>query len=128
MMLKRSVVFLLVLMIVGLFAVTAYAAQSTTAGSLNRNGALTQFWYLRYHTSGVISENLYDNTVNLTRLGLRNTSGNQFSITLEWSDALGRYGSKSFGTFEAGKPFYMNGRMGSCLFYQDNYFAGTLTY
>lgn len=131
-MLKRSVVTLLALMIVGVFSATAFASQENIGASLNRDGTLVQYWTLRTHTyTGVIQLDLNNNTVNYTRLGLRNTSGSQFTNTEQW-DALGsknfHLSSNGSSTIASGTKFYFNGRMGSAYFWQDNVWGGTLTY
>jgi hypothetical protein len=64
-----------------------------------------------------------------TRLGLRDTAGNQFTRTSQWNAP----GSQNFvlpsgsTTIGVGKQFAYNGRMGACRFC-DNVWGGTLNY
>lgn len=113
--------------------IPAFASQENIGGSLNRDGSLVQYWTLRTHTyTGVIRLNLTDNTINYTRLGLRDpNTGVQFTNTEQW-DALGwkdfHLSSNGSSTIPQGTRFYFNGRMGACYFWQDNTWAGTLTF
>lgn len=108
----------------------ALADSTYVGGPLNRGGYLVQYSTFRTHTfTGPINLNLTDNTANYTRLGLRDTNGNQFTNTSQWNAP----GSQNFvlpggsTTIGRGKQFAFNGRMGSCS-YCDNGWGGTLNF
>lgn len=135
MFLRRGItVFVLVPIVLALVAVAALAATQTTSGSLNRDGTLVQYTTKRYSTlGGNITEDLNSGTVNIVRLGLRNTSGNQFTNTEQWDH--GDFSTKTFWNrnnssynFPVNTPFYMNGRMNACYWWEDNTWSGILTY
>lgn len=109
----------------------AFADNVTVGGQLNRGGTLVQYSAYRTHTfAGAITLNLTDNTANYTRLGLRDTGGYQFTATREWRAT----GSQPFALWNgsthinSGKQFAFNGRMGSCSWWCDNYWGGSLNY
>lgn len=109
----------------------AFADSTYVSGSLNTSGSLVQYSTFRTHTfTGPINMNLDNNTQNYTRLGLRDTSGNQFTNTSQWNAP----GSQNFvlpsgsTTIGAGKQFAFNGRMGACGWFCDNVWGGTLNY
>lgn len=108
----------------------AFADSVYVSGELNRSGSLVQYSTYRTHTfTGPINMNLTNNTANYTRLGLRDTSGNQFTNTSQWNAP----GSQNFvlpsgsTTISSGKQFAFNGRMGACTLC-DNVWGGTLNY
>lgn len=108
----------------------AHADSTYVGGQLNTGGYLVQYSTYRTHTfTGPINLNLTNNTGTYTRLGLRDTSGNQFTNTSQWNAP----GSQNFvlpsgsTTIGAGKQFAFNGRMGSC-WGCDNVWGGTLNY
>jgi hypothetical protein len=109
----------------------AYADSAYVEGELNRGGHLVQYSTFRTHTfTGPINLNLTNNTANYTRLGLRNSSGDQFTNTNQWNAP----GSQNFvlssngsTTIAQGTYFAINGRMGSCTLC-DNVWGGTLNY
>ena len=116
---------------VAVTAGTAHADSAGITGELNTGGHLVQYATFRTHTfTGPITMNLTDNTSNYTRLGLRDTLGNQFTNTSQWNSL----GSQNFvlpdgsTTIAQGKQFALNGRMGSCGVFCDNAWAGTLNY
>lgn len=111
-------------------ATPALADSAYVSGQLNTGGHLVQYSTYRTHTfTGPINLNLNNNTGTYTRLGLRDTSGNQFTNTSQWNAP----GSQNFvlpsgsTTIGSGKQFAINGRMGSC-FGCDNVWGGTLNY
>jgi hypothetical protein len=121
-----------VLLLAAIFASAAYASTENISGDLNRDGSLVQYSTFRTHTyTGVISVNLNNNTVNYTRLGLRNTAGSQFTNTERW-DSLGlknfHLSSNGSTTIAQGTRFAFNGRMGSTVWPADNHWGGVLTY
>lgn len=108
----------------------ALADSTSVGGELNRGGSLVQYSTYRTHTfTGPINLNLTNNTGNYTRLGRRDTGGNQFTNTNQWNAA----GSQNFSlpsgstTISNGKQFAFNGRMGACTLC-DNVWGGTLNY
>jgi hypothetical protein len=120
-------------LLIALCAGVAYASSTENlGGDLNRDGSLVQYQSPRTHTfTGAISLNLNDNTCNVTRLGLRNEAGSQFTNTEVWS-ALGtksfHLSSNGSTSIAKGTRFYMNGRMNSCWAWQDNHWGGIITY
>jgi hypothetical protein len=111
---------------------SVFAASATLYGHLNHDGSLTQFSTWRYHDhTGTIAAYI-DNLPNgggQLRLGLRNTSGTQFTNTTTWT----AFGSKEF-TLPGGSNqispinFAINGRMDACGWFCDDDFGGTLYY
>ena len=64
----------------------ALADSTYVGGELNRGGYLVQYSTFRTHTfTGPINLNLTNNTATHTRLGLRDTLGNQFTNTSQWN-------------------------------------------
>ncbi|WP_305788090.1 hypothetical protein [Symbioplanes lichenis] len=108
----------------------ASANSVQVSGELNTGGSLVQYSTFRTHTfTGPINLNLTDNTGTYTRLGLRNTSGTQFTNTSQWNAP----GSQNFvlpsgsTTIASGTQFAFNGRMGACTAC-DRFWGGTLNY
>ncbi len=133
-MIRRVSIVLISLMLLScVFSATALATSTENiGGNLNRDGTLVQYSTFRTHTyTGEILLNLNNNTVNYTRLGLRNTSGAQFTNTEQW-DSLGtkhfHLSSTGSSTIPSGTRFAFNGRMGTTIWPLDNYWAGILTY
>ena len=132
MSIKRTALVGALLGLAALLPATAAHADSThIGGQLNTSGSLVQYSTFRTHTfTGPINLNLNNNTGNYTRLGLRDTAGNQFTYTQQWNAP----GSQNFvlrnGSVRiaAGKHFAFNGRMGSCGWFCDNTWGGTLNY
>ena len=122
------VAFALVVPIASVFASTA-----TLYGHLNHDGSLTQFPTWRYHDHlGTVSAYI-DNLPNgggQLRLGLRATSGVQFTNTQVWT----AFGSQEFTLASNGsnqipvQNFAINGRMDPCGIFCDDDFGGTLAY
>lgn len=103
---------------------SAYAATETIGGYLNTSGALVQ--YATYRTkqgTGSIDLNVYNMPSGSLRLGLINTSGVQFSGSIQWD----RPGWDSWLGVYNGTRFAFQGRMQSS-FPLDNYWEGTLNY
>ena len=74
---------------------------------------------------------LYNNTVNFTRLGLRNTAGVQFTHSFQWDRThISHQFVQTNGSINipAGTRFAFNGRMGSTFWPMDNYWKGNFTY
>ena len=129
---KKFIVVLLALGILGAMVGTAFATSNTVGGYLNSDGSLVRFNTWRTHTyTGSITMNLYDITSGYTRLGLRNSSGVQFTDTIQWDWVPQQFnfnwaGQPSNQTFPYGTYFAFNGRMASGYWWPDTYFEGTL--
>ncbi|MBS3942658.1 MAG: hypothetical protein KGZ32_00245 [Dethiobacter sp.] len=108
-------------------------SQENIDGYMNRDGTLVQYTTWRTTTTtGQVRLNLNNNTANVTRLGLRNRAGVQFTNTEQW-DSLGwrnfHLSSTGSSTIPQGTRFAFNGRMNSVTWpWADNYWAGTLTF
>lgn len=132
---KRFLIAGVLTIVLGLAVVpSAFATSTSVAGNLNRDGTLVQYGTVRAHTfTGPINIYLSNNTVNYTRLGLRDgDTGVQFTYTHQWDSAGSGHDfvmtSNNSITMPVGRRFAINGRMGSTKWPLDNHWEGTLSY
>lgn len=111
---------------VGLGVATANAASTATSyvsGLMNTSGSLTQYNNYRVKNGyGSIGLNIDNMTSGYLRLGLIDTSRNQFSDSIQWN----RVGYDYWYGVQNGTWFAFQGRMAPGG--TDNDWGGTLTY